>query len=214
MIEIGTLLAIMYVLLVGIFAFVMIYPFFRDICRDFFTSRGAGEVMAFCLSLMGIAYGFFVMFYLITSFIVVLLFFLSMFSGLELIYLSRSFRINLALFIVSLTLPIWSLIIQEVAPIVYLVKGIIYLIGVGEGAGKHLSPLVRDFYAEFNGQSYAEGFVVLFMAVCILTVVLHWFGIEVSSYLQIAPDLSDVGFVVGGLLGYLILRFTKRRKMS
>jgi hypothetical protein len=133
-----------------------------------------------------------------------------MFSGLELIYLSRSFRINLALFIVSLTLPIWSLIIQEVAQIVYLVKGIIYLIGVGEGAGKHLSPLIRDFYAEFDGQSYAEGFVVLFVAICTLTVILHWFGVEATSYLQIAPDLSDIGFVVGGLLGYLIL-FTRRR---
>lgn len=209
MIGVEIVLVIIYILLIGIFAFIMVYPLFRDFCLDFFSSKGSGEVVAVCSTLMAIGYGLFIMYYLIASFIAIMALLISIFSGLEYIYLSRSFKVNLALFIVSSTLRIWSFIINGVSSIISLIQGTFYLIGVGEGAYKHLLPLAEDFSGKFDPQSYAKTFVAIFILICILTIFLDWFGVGIPPYLEAAPDISDAGFIIGGLIGYLIKRFYK-----
>lgn len=209
MTNISVFLTILYILITEVFVLIMMYPVFKDTCRDILPSPVASEVITVCIILAALVYGFFVMFYMVTFFIGSLSILIAMASGFGLISLSRSFKINFALFMISLMLIILSLTIHETAQIVSILNGVIYLIGIGEDAGEYLLPLFKDFYAKYDGESYAEGLTTLFIIICILTVVLPWIDIKIPEHLQAASHISDIAFIIGGLMGYITLRFMK-----
>jgi quinol-cytochrome oxidoreductase complex cytochrome b subunit len=108
-------------------------------------------------------------------------------------------------------LSISSFAIQDLTKIASLINGIVYLIGIGEGAIKIILPTFKDFYAEYDS-SYAELLTAFFIIICILNVVLSWLGIETPMDLQTVENMSMVAFIVMGLLGFYYLRFISKRR--
>jgi hypothetical protein len=207
----GILLAIMYIIVIEVFAFILLYPILRESTRGILSSSFSEEAIAFCITLVALSYGLYFMFYLITFFIGALSILIAMFAGLFLITLSRSSRINLFLFLFSATLSISSFAIQDLTKIASLINGIVYLIGIGEGAIKIILPTFKDFYAKYDS-SYAELLTAFFIIICILNVVLSWLGIETPMDLQTIQNMSMVTFIVMGLLGFYYLRFISKRR--
>jgi hypothetical protein len=205
------LLAIIYIIVIEVFAFILLYPILREVDREILPSRFSVDVMAFCKTLAALSYGFFPMFYLITFFIGALSILIAMFAGLFLITLSRSFRVNLFLFLFSAILSISSFAIQKLIKIASLINGIVYLIGIGEGAIKYILPNFKNFYAKYDSL-YAELLIAFFIIICILNVVLPWLGIETPMDLQTVQNMSIVAFIVMGLLGFCYRRFICKRR--
>jgi hypothetical protein len=139
---------------------------------------------------------------MITFFIETLSILIAMFAGLFLITLSRSSRINLFLFLFSAMLSISSFAILELTKIASLINGIVYLIGIGEGAIKYILPNFKNFYAKYDS-SYAEVLTAFFIIICILNVVLPWLGIETPTDLQTVENMSIVAFIGGALFGFI-----------
>ena len=211
MFEWSVFLAIVYILIVGVLAFVIIYPAFKDFSRDFFTSKGSADVAAFCMALMAIGgAAFILMFFMITAFVAMLFVIISIFSGFELIYWTKAYKINLMLFIISVALSAVSFVTGRAIPMVYLVQGGIYLVGVAEGANKHLLPIAKDIYADFGSESYAEVFVALCVILCFFSVSLPFFGVDVP-YAQTSRVFSDVGFLAGGLMAYYVGQLLRKK---
>jgi|GEM_PF-4432167 len=201
----------------GIFAFVLIYPLFRDAYLDMFGSKGIAEMMAFSMSIISIIYVVHVMYIQTLFFISVLLIFMSMFSGFELAFSPKYFKINFALFMILATLPIWKRLVwffvgevilkqflttQGGISIIYLVKGTIYLIGVGKGVKKHIYPMFNEMYAKLGCQTCGGVLAVLFMIICAVTIALSWFGVEVPFF-GMTSDFSDAAFIIAGLIGLI-----------
>jgi hypothetical protein len=99
-------------------------------------------------------------------------------------------------------LSISSFAILELTKIASLINGIVYLIGIGEGAIKYILPNFKNFYAKYDS-SYAEVLTAFFIIICILNVVLPWLGIETPTDLQTVENMSIVAFIGGALFGFI-----------
>jgi len=158
------------------------------------SSKTAASIVSFSFTTMVIGGpAFLLMFFLITAWVTALFVLITMFSGFELILRTRTHRINLALFVFSVALSIVSFMTDELTRIAHLVQGAVYMIGVAERANKHILPIAREMYADFDGGSYAEAFVVLCVMLSFLTIFLPFLGTEIPMYLQTSPAvLGDI----------------------
>jgi len=213
MAELGLILSGIYALIAITLAFIIIYPMLKDMSKDILTSKGSADAVALFGALMAMGAGALMFMFMITAFISAGFVLISIFSGFELIHWTKTHKINLSLFIVSLILSAFSLVAGKTVAVIYLVQGGIYLTGVVEGANKHLLPIVRDVYADFGSESYAEAFVALSVVLCILTIALPFLGVDVP-YGQTPQILSDVGFLGGGLMAYYLGRLIRRKRTA
>lgn len=210
MVDFALILVIPYVLLVLVLAFVIVYPLARDISRDLFTSATAGEVVALCVSVMAFGgLGVFFFFFMVSAFVGLMVVLISLFSGLELVYWSKVHKVNLVLFVLSMALSLFLFRPDAFTQLVQLMKGGIYLVGVVQGANKHLLPVARSMYRDLGSEAYGDALVAVCVAVCGFTVFLSVMGIQAGTLLEVAPEFSDVAFAAGGVLAFAARHFLK-----
>lgn len=211
--EIATILTIAYVLSTMSLVLVILYPLFKGLTLDmgFPSSKSGAEAISAMGAAMAAIFGFFWFLAFVVDFATFLVFVVSLFSGLELIHWTRVHKLNLLLFLVSVALSVVPFVISELGQPVYLIEVAIYMVGVGEGAGKHILPIAKSLYSDFHAQqSYAEVFVALWVIVCFLTMMLPFSGTDIlASYSTI---LSDMGFAGGGVLAYVVGSRLKKLK--
>jgi len=208
------LLIIAHISALELFAFIMLYPLFKDLAKETIKEDAfLAEILAFLLIISALTCTFYLAYALITFCIGALIILISMFSGLSLIALSRIHRVNLLLFALPITLSTLLYIIENLAMhgmknlalTFNIINELIYLIGVGEGAVKYL-PI---FFKEFYRNSHTEALTALFITICILTVALQWTGLEVPYTLRYMENTSTIAFIAGGSIGYAILWMRK-----
>jgi hypothetical protein len=209
------LLGIIYVLLMAVFVFVILYPFVREFCHEFFISKTAGEVAAISSTLMMLGYGFWMLYYFVEAFIGLLLILASLFSGLTLLYRARESYVDLVLFISSISLSAFSFVGGGILGFAMRLLGRgLGFGGVIEGTRVFILPTLRDSPSSNAGTSQAMTISALVVTLCGISMFaplfLNWEP-QLSAYIT----YSDVAFVAGGLVGLGLFRLrSKLRKTA
>lgn len=214
---IGVVLNITLAVSIHIFAILLIYLIFRSVSIDIFP-KGPLKAIAMSLAIASVGYASYLTYIMISFFVTAAVFLISMASGAEYAILSKVNKLNLVPIATTLILTLLSYILQEFSPTIYLMTGILYLVGVWKGIRRHLLPHFENIYVkEGLSRSYARAITLNLMIICSLTVLIRWFNIQYLPSLNVLEFgfwTSDLGFVAGVSFGFFIMLSRKKRSLQ
>ena len=223
MIDVYFFLEILFIFTIWLFGFILIFPIMKEMVDELFSSDFAAGVVAFCATLASLGYAFYLAFSLITLFICSITLLASLISGFSLMVLSKIYRINKFLFILSVML---SIMLSYILPYIIqnmrtldnmhdliiackLVNEVIYLIGLVELAVKYIYPLLS-----FESEELGMVLTALLFIAWILAVAIRLIGVDTIPIFQETEELSTIVFVGGGIMGYIIVNLISRRQRT
>jgi hypothetical protein len=192
----------------------------KETADEFFSSDFSAGVVALCVTLSALGYAFYLAFTMITFIICSITLLASLISGFSLMVLSKIYRVNKFLFILSVIL---SIMLSYILPYIIqnmrtldnmhdliiackLVNEVIYLIGLAELAVKYIYPLLS-----FESEEQAIVLTALLFIAWILAVAIRLIGVDTIPIFQETEELSTIAFIVGGIIGYIVVNLISRR---
>jgi len=215
--DLTILFAVTYVMSIAAFATVIIYPLFKETSREIFSPLNPlFSLLPILFTIIALGYGFFMMYFMMTYFISLLLLFVSMFSGFEAFWKPKAFIADVLLLSLSTLLSAVPMLSQDVAVVATstLLNIAIYTAGVIEGASKHVLPLAKSMYMDFgSGEGWAYAFTSLFVLICVLTLTAKLIAATIiPDYLQVSISLSDAVFLLTGVTALITRKLREKTK--
>ena len=199
---------IIYIVIVGIEAFILLYPLIKSEMDDFLGKGTNSSAFSLIIIAIAVSYGCIVMYNIMNSFISFLVILSSLASGLSLVstWSVENRAVELLLFIAGIIISLLLMFTMNYPTTLYLriARDAIYIIGLTEGMFKYILPNIKSTFIDLgSGEEWGYGFVTITLVLCVFSIATTYIGVNVGEPILTSIHASDITFIFGGLLALL-----------